>query len=63
MVTVPSPTWPRAFWPQPQTLPSDFRATLWKFPAATDITPLNPATGAGAVRLLLVPSPTWPKAL
>src|SRR5438552_2241707 len=34
-IVVPSPNWPPAFMPQPNTVPSDFRANDQPLPAAT----------------------------
>jgi hypothetical protein len=59
---VPSPSRPLSFDPHAQTVPSDFRATVWKSPAATAETAESPATCAGMERLVVAPSPSCPLA-
>src|SRR5262249_1823971 len=50
--------------PQHQTVPSFFRAHVWRPPTATCATSLpSAATCTGADRSIVVPSPSWPNAL
>ena len=67
-VVVPSPSSPSKLYPQAQTEPSDFTATVWLLPAATATTldrspPFASFTDTTDVRSNRVPSPSWPKPL
>jgi hypothetical protein len=65
LVTVPSPNWPWLFWPQAQTAPAGpATASAVTVLAATWVTPVSPATGAGvAENPPLAPLPRRPAAL
>src|SRR5579862_6997000 len=59
---LPSPTWPFAFCPQPQTSPVDRSARPWLSPAATAVAfAIVPArTRLGTTTFGVPPSPSWP---
>src|SRR6266700_3735663 len=60
---VPLPISPCPLPPQAHTVPSDRRARLKSWPAATWVIPVSPATWTGVLRLVVVPSPTSPEKL
>ena len=49
-----------SFTPHAQTVPSLFRARLWKPPLTIATTPVSPLTGTGVRRCAVLPSPSWP---
>ena len=63
-VLVPSPSWPKALYPQHLTPPLIVSAQMWCQPAAMAVTPeLKPTTSTGVVQLVVVPSPSAPESL
>jgi hypothetical protein len=59
LANVPSPSWPRSFAPQVQSVPSAFRAAVWRYVAEIWAKPPSPTT-TGRVRRTSVPSHSWP---
>src|SRR5439155_9941770 len=61
-VVVPSPIWPRLFFPQHLIDAAVVRAHVWYPPAEIAATPdVRPLTSTGSARAVVVPSPSWPK--
>src|SRR5438094_1509313 len=61
-VNVPSPSSPFALFPQDQTVPSVFAASVCPHPPASAPALLIPLMAVGVIRLVVVPSPSWPNA-
>ena len=58
---VPSPSWPRSFWPQHLTPPPDRSAQTWAPSADSAFTPLlRPNTSTGVDLFPASTSPSWP---
>src|SRR4029077_5123607 len=60
-VVVPSPNWPKSFWPQHCTVPLPRRAHVCRHPAVTARASVIPTTCT--VLLVVVPSPSCPNSL
>src|SRR5205823_5862069 len=61
LVVVPLPSWPLAFPPQDQTVPSTRSARLCELPAAIAVTRVRLETATGVVAFVVVPLPSWPE--
>ncbi len=57
MIPPPSPTIVEP--PQHITTPVLCRAQLWLVPMLVSTASVNPATGTGTMRFVLLPSPSW----
>ncbi len=62
-VVVPSPTCPKALFPQAQRLPLESSASECSPWVEMATTLLRPDTCTGVLRGVVVPSPSWPKEL
>src|SRR5439155_554732 len=62
LVVVPLPSWPKLLRPQVETVPAAVRATLWKVPPATEITPALSGEAAPVATVLgvVVALQSWP---
>lgn len=57
---VPSPSWPRALYPQQYAAPSEVAAQVWDSPASSRVALARPSTVTGIVWMVLAPLPSCP---
>src|SRR5262245_38077172 len=62
LLVVPLPSWPCAFTPQHQTVPSAFKAQVWYAPAVIWVTvPDSPTKSIGKGWMVAWLPPSWPE--